>query len=173
MRSAIKAILGCPPLVPLGYYVRWWFRRRVLRINPRCPWPVHGTSLVICPERVKLGPGTTPGDMPGCYIQAVNGIEIGGFTNVGPGVGIISADHDLMAPHDNTRHQPADPIRIGEHCWIGMNAVILPGVQLGPHTIVGAGAVVTKSFPEGYAVVAGNPAKIVRALPQESGSASS
>jgi acetyltransferase-like isoleucine patch superfamily enzyme len=150
--------------VPLPFYLRWRVARHVLRINPRCPWPVHSTTLVVCPERVTLGVGTTPGDMPGCYIQAVNGIVVGDYTNVGPGVGLISANHDLLAPHDNTRHLPAPPIRLGAHCWIGMNAVILPGVELGPHTVVGAGAVVTKSHPEGYAVLAGNPARVIRRL---------
>lgn len=47
------------------------------------------------------------------------------------------------------------PVRIGRKCWIGMNAVILPGVTLGDHTVVGAGAVVSRSFPEGHCIVAG------------------
>ncbi len=56
------------------------------------------------------------------------------------------------------------PITLGDHCWIGMNAVILPGVELGERTVVGAGSVVTKSFPEGHCVIAGNPARILRRL---------
>lgn len=125
------------------------------------PWPVHFTSRVVCPERVKRGRGSYPGDMPGCYIQAINGIEIGDYSIFAPNVGLISANHD---PACLERHLPAPPIRIGSHCWIGMNAVILPGVELGDFTIVGAGSVVTKSFPEGYCVIAGNPARIVKML---------
>lgn len=53
---------------------------------------------------------------------------------------------------------------IGKKCWIGMNAIILPGVKLGDNTIVGAGSVVTKSFPDGNLVIAGNPAKIINKL---------
>ncbi|MEQ1824103.1 MAG: DapH/DapD/GlmU-related protein, partial [Fimbriimonadaceae bacterium] len=49
-------------------------------------------------------------------------------------------------------------------CWIGMNAVVLPGVTLGDRTVVAAGAVVTKSFPEGWCIVAGVPAKLLRSL---------
>lgn len=53
---------------------------------------------------------------------------------------------------------------IGEKCWIGMNSVILPGINLGGNTIVAAGAVVTKSFPQGNVVLAGVPAKIIKEL---------
>lgn len=53
---------------------------------------------------------------------------------------------------------------IGSNCWIGMNAVILPGVVLGDRTIVGAGGIVTKSFPNGHCIIAGNPAKIIRTI---------
>jgi hypothetical protein len=165
-RHALRRLLGCPELTPLGFYLRWRFVRHVLRINAGCPWPVHWTSRVVRPERVKLGRGTTPGDMPGCYVQANNGIEVGDYCNFGPGVGLISANHDPAAPEDNSRHLPAPPIRLGERCWVGMNAVILPGVELGPRTVVGAGAVVTKSFPEGDCVVAGNPARVVKRLGQ-------
>jgi len=91
----------------------------------------------------------------------VNGIEIGDYTNIAPGVGIISANHD---PVDNDKHLPSPPIKIGKHCWIGINAVILPGVILGDYTIVGAGAVATKSFEEGYCIIAGNPAKLLRKI---------
>ena len=73
-------------------------------------------------------------------------------------VGIVSANHSLV---DHRLHDKSTVV-IGKYCWIGMNAVILPGVQLGDHTVVGAGAVVTSSFTEGYCLVAGNPAKKVR-----------
>jgi len=45
--------------------------------------------------------------------------------------------------------------------WIGMEAVIMPGVTIGNGAIVGAKAVVTHDVPS-YAIVAGNPAKVVK-----------
>ena len=72
---------------------------------------------------------------------------------------MIASNHDV---NDPDKRQAGKDVVIGEKCWIGMNALILPGVVLGPHTSVGAGAVVTKSFPEGYCVIAGNPAKLIR-----------
>lgn len=52
-------------------------------------------------------------------------------------------------------------IRINNDVWIGMNAVILPGVSIGNGAIVGAGCVVTKDVPD-YAIVVGVPAKIIK-----------
>lgn len=150
---------GCP--VPFGV---WWRLGQLFGVNRHVPWPVHFTSTVRVPQRVKLGRETFPGDSPHCYIQAINGIEIGDHANLGPGVGLISASHD---PLNNRRWIRKPPIRIGRHCWLGMNVIVLPGVSLGDYTIVGAGAVVTRSFEEGYCVLAGNPARVIRHLDRE------
>ncbi len=45
--------------------------------------------------------------------------------------------------------------------WIGMEAVILPGVTIGDGAIVAAKSVVTHDVPP-YAIVAGNAAKVVK-----------
>lgn len=51
-------------------------------------------------------------------------------------------------------------IRIGSGSFLGMRAVIMPGVELGENCVVAAGAVVMDSFP-GNSVIAGNPASYV------------
>lgn len=52
-------------------------------------------------------------------------------------------------------------VKIGNRCFIGFRAIILPGVTLGDHCVVGASSVVTKSFEPG-SVVAGVPARKIR-----------
>ncbi|MFJ7974815.1 acyltransferase [Peribacillus sp. NPDC096379] len=99
----------------------------------------------------------------GCYFQNWNGgkIVIGEGTYIAPNVGLITENHNI---YDLDSHDEPKDITISNNCWIGMNAVILPGVTLGDSTIVGAGAVVTKSFEEGHCVIGGVPAKKIKDL---------
>lgn len=50
---------------------------------------------------------------------------------------------------------------LGNDVWIGMEAVILPGVTIGDGAIIAAKSVVTHDVPA-YAIVAGNAAKVVK-----------
>ena len=52
-------------------------------------------------------------------------------------------------------------VRIARGAYIGVNAIILPGVTVGEGCIVGAGSVVTKDVPA-YSVAVGNPARVIR-----------
>ncbi len=131
-----------------------------LGVNRAAYWPVHPSSVVSAVQTIIIGVETSPGLMPGCYIQGTGGIDIGDYTQIGPSVGIISSNHDAT---DN-RVAIKKPIRIGAYSWLGMHSVVLPGVHLGEFTVVGAGAIVTKSFPEGFVVLGGNPARVIRQL---------
>lgn len=142
---------------------RYWFYQKVLGINRHAYWQVHFTSIVTYPKNVNAGIETSPGMMPGCYIQGMGKVVIGDYTQIAANVGIISSNHDL---YDTNKHIEST-VKIGKYCWVGMNSVILPGVELGDFTIVGAGSVVTKSFTEGYCVIGGNPAKIIKHLDKE------
>ncbi|MES2702117.1 MAG: acyltransferase [Bacteroidota bacterium] len=157
----IKGLFGMRREMSKGFYLADFLFRRLLRQNAGVKWAIHHTSTIHNPEQIKRGKGVYPGDSPGVYINAVNGVSIGDYTNIGPNVGIVSANHDFV---NNDAHVSAQAIDIGCFCWMGMGAVILPGVRLADFTIVGAGAIVTKSFTEGYCVIAGNPARIIKYL---------
>jgi hypothetical protein len=145
-----------------GDAIAYFVMQRVLGVNAHVPWPVHWSSIVTAPERIKrVALLPRPGFMPGQYIQALNGIRIGRNVRMGPGVKLISADHD---PADFDHHEVSAPIVIGDNCWLAADVVLLQGVTLGNHVVVGAGAVVTKSFP-GDCLIGGVPARVLKALP--------
>lgn len=50
---------------------------------------------------------------------------------------------------------------IGDGVWIGMRAIIMPGIKIGEGAVIAAGAVVTKDVAP-YNVVGGNPAKTIK-----------
>lgn len=145
-----------------------WVRRsiltqRLLAYNREVPWPVSPFIIVSNPRNIEFDPDDLNNfQTVGCYFQSSSArIVIGRGSYIAPNVGIITANHDSL---NLDRHQPGQDVIIGESCWIGMNAVVLPGVVLGPRTVVGAGSVVTKSFPQGHIVIAGAPARVIREL---------
>jgi acetyltransferase-like isoleucine patch superfamily enzyme len=143
----------------------FWFNQKVLNVggNKKAYWPVHWTSQVYDADQILVGVDSCPGIMKGCYIQGKGKITIGDYTQLAPNVVIVSANHDV---YDTRKHIPA-PVQIGNYCWIGAGAKIMPGVKLGDWTIVGAGAVVTRSFPEGHCIIGGVPAVMIKPLEKE------
>lgn len=146
-------------IVPVYSYLRFRFLP-ITSINRAIYWPVHRNSEVTHPLNIYVGINSNAATRPGCYLQGNGGIHIGNYVHFASNIGIISGNHDV---YDQMQHVTKE-VRIDDYCWIGMGAIILPGVHLGKRTIVGAGSVVTKSFPEGFCVIAGNPAKVIKEL---------
>jgi len=143
-------------------YLQYAFFQRIIGINFNTHWPVHFSSMVSHPKNIKFSSEIIPlGYSPGCYIQARNGIIVGSNVIIASGVKIISSNHDI---EDFNMYTKNKPIIIGNNCWIGVNAVILPEVTLADHTIVAAGAVVTKSFMEPNWIIGGVPARKLKKI---------
>lgn len=148
-----------------GYFwaVRSVWQKSILRLARPLPWPSGLTCYVSNPDNIVFHPDDLNNfQSPGIYLQNFKGkIHLGRGTYLGPNVGIITANHRLDALDE---HEEGKDVFIGEKCWIGMNAVILPGVVLGERTVVAAGAVVTRSYPQGNIVIGGTPAKILKEI---------
>ena len=140
------------------YLLYYFIPQKIFRINGRIPWPVHFTSRVLYYKNIQVGNRSAPGMNANCYIQGRNGIIIGNNLRVGPGVGLISANHDLS---DYDTWPKAPPIRIGDNVWIGMNSVVLPGVQIGDNVVIAANSVVTKDISLN-SIAGGNPCQAIK-----------
>lgn len=151
-----------------GYKWCWknFFHQKVLRINSKAPFPVSRNITIGNVNNLHFHIDDLNNFQHfGCYYQCYRGnIYIGKGTYIAPNVGIITENHNL---NNLDKHDVAKDVFIGENSWIGMNSVILPGVELGPKTIVGAGSIVTKSFKDGNCVIVGNPARVIKRLETE------
>lgn len=58
-------------------------------------------------------------------------------------------------------YQKSGDTIIEDGAWIGMRAMIMPGIRIGEGAIVASGAIVTKDVAP-YTIVAGNPARFVK-----------
>lgn len=143
------------------YYIlffHYWIPQKIFRLNPKVKWPVHFTSKVIAPNNISKGILCDPGDNINNYIQAINGIDFGSNVELGPGVSIISANHDV---EDLSKHSKCKKITIGNHVWIGANTTILPEVTIGDNVVIGANSLVSSDIPSN-SIAVGNPCKVIK-----------
>lgn len=55
------------------------------------------------------------------------------------------------------------PITIGDDVYIGLQSIILPGVNIGSRVVIGAGSIVTKDIPDN-SVACGVPARRIKSV---------
>jgi maltose O-acetyltransferase len=161
--TLVNALVGLWPEEALGRTRTALFRACGLRIGRQ--------SIVL--GRLPLRSGKlasrnlTIGE--GCWIYEPRSIDcaaavtIGDRVTLGPGVALLTADHDTGDPsHRGGPLRPA-PITIGDGAWLCFGAIVLPGVRIGTGAVVAAGAVVTQDVPA-HALVGGSPARLIRQL---------
>jgi len=154
----------------------WWLRRGPLATSIMLPLAVRRILLRLggvrlgsgiwgldrCyfeSEHVSLGNGAMVNT--GCWFEGRGPIVIGRDSFLGPQVMIITSVHEFGPSGEVARLPSYREVRIGDRCWIGARATILPGVSIGDGTVVAAGAVVTKDC-EPDALYAGVPARRLR-----------
>lgn len=147
------------------FLLYYFIPQKILRINGRVPWPVHFTSRVLYHRNIIVGNRSAPGINANCYIQGRNGIFIGSNFRMGPGVGLISANHNI---NDYDKWDKAKPIEIGDNVWIGMNSVVLPGVKIGSNVVIGANSVVDEDIPDN-SIAMGIPCRVLKEKPLYTG----
>jgi acetyltransferase-like isoleucine patch superfamily enzyme len=106
--------------------------------------------------RLAMGARSTIGQR--CYIDARGGIRIDSDVSIAREVALLTATH---IPDDQNFAGRVLPVHLNQRCWIGLRALVMPGVSIGEGAIVGAGAVVTTDV-EPYTIVGGVPAKVLR-----------
>jgi acetyltransferase-like isoleucine patch superfamily enzyme len=117
-------------------------------------------AKIQCSEGATIELGHSVYFNSGVYLFAKKGIKIGDHARIAENVYISDTNFHEIVPGQPPR---VAPINIGNNVWIGLRAIILPGVTIGDHAVVGAGAVVSKDVPP-KTIVAGAPAKAIRSF---------
>ena len=153
-----------------------WLRRGHLVTSPLLPLAVRRALLRL--GGVKLGAmiwglercwfqapqitiGTGSFINAGCWFEGRGRIEIGQDCLLGPEVLILTSRHAFGSGGDVARESESGAVWIGDGCWLGARAMVLPGLSIGARAVVAAGAVVTRDCDAG-GLYAGVPARRLR-----------
>jgi acetyltransferase-like isoleucine patch superfamily enzyme len=144
-----------------NYLWRNWFLGHMVRVAPR------GVILKLHRWRgVKMGQDVFIDPTAIVETAFPENITIGNDVRITAGCVIMS---HIKAPHylRETGLVPVvlKPVVLEDHCFIGVNSVIMPGVTVGKASVVTSGSVVVTNVPP-YTMVQGNPAKVIKQFPR-------
>ena len=149
--------------------IRLAYVSRVLHLMPSHPLSRFQDHVYISDAR-NLTIGTA------CQINEytfIQGAHIGSNVMIAPRVTIYNSSHNIdrtdIPMIEQGKTMGVNP-RIEDDVWIGINAVILPGVVIRQGSIIGANAVLTHST-EPYGVYGGTPARLIHTRPTHQESA--
>jgi len=146
-------------LVWLAFNYLWrnWFLGNLVKVAPR------GVINVLHRWRgVRMGAD--------CFVDPAAILETAYPENITIGNDVRVTAGAIIMTHIKPPHYLRDkgyvpvvlkPVVLEDHCFIGVNAVVMPGVTVGRASVVGSGAVVTADVPP-LTMVAGNPARIIK-----------
>jgi acetyltransferase-like isoleucine patch superfamily enzyme len=127
---------------------------------------ISNTSVVFARERLVIGDHVFIGHFS--VLDATYGLRIGEGCQIGFFTGIFThSSHAAIRLYGRQYvHTPEKkayftaPVEIGDFCFIGAHATLLPGTRLGRGSIVSAYSLVSGEHPD-FAILAGQPAKVV------------
>ena len=127
---------------------------------------ISNTSEVFAPERLAVGDHVFVGHFS--VLDATYGLRIGEGCQIGFFTGIFShSSHAAIRLYGRAYVQTAEkqayftaPVELGDYCFIGAHATLLPGTKLGRGSLVSAYSLVSGSHPD-FAILAGQPAQVV------------
>lgn len=114
---------------------------------------VHPGARIQLPWKVSLNDRACIGNRANLY--SLDTITIGENSIIAQEAYLCTGTHQRR---ENGFPLYTAPIQVGDDCFIGARAFILPGITIGDHSTLGACSVLTRNLPEGE-TWGGNPAR--------------
>ena len=136
---------------PLNRWRLFWARRFGATIEG-APF-IHGRASIIRPWNLTMHARSCIGD--GAVVYCLDRIELGANCTIAQQAYLCTGTHAFDEPHAPLK---TAAISIGAEAFVGLRAIVLPGVMVATGGLIGAGAVVTRDT-EPWGVYGGNPAR--------------
>lgn len=161
---ALGMHVGEGTCISAGFNVSW---PQCITIGRKCFFEPNVTFKVDAPwsleKRVVIGDEVFIG--AGVELNIARHISIGNRALIASGCRFIDHNHGFEKSGPiRPQYGDVGAIEIGDDVWLGVNVVVLTGVNIGEGAVVGAGAVVTKNIPSNE-VWAGIPARKINNRP--------
>ncbi len=135
-----------------SFTLRHWYYKKILKYRIGKDSSIH---MGFFPTGLNINIGDNVVVNRNVYFDGRIGITVKNNVSISPEVYIVSMEHE---PNDSMFKTRGGEVIIEDHVWIGVRAILLPGIHISEGAVIGAGAVVTKDV-EPYAIMAGVPAR--------------
>jgi len=163
--TSVTAIISDVLFRSLDKVLRWHLNMRTDRVKSALRFCgervfisnnaiIWGTDAVTIDDDVVINNFT--------HIFGGGGVSIGARTMISAACSISSSTHPKAIAR--RKELLGGPVTIGEDCWLGTGAIVLPGVNIGKGSIIGAGAVVSRDIPP-MSIAVGVPARVLQHVP--------
>lgn len=150
LMNVIPSSMLMPSVVRFLLYRALGVDLHTFKIYPKC---------FLGGNKVSIGKGTFVSY--GCFFDAAARISVGERCAIANDVCFLTSTHLISSRAARAGDRIARPISVGDGCWIGARATILPGVSVGSGCVIGAGAVVVSDcLPD--RLYAGVPAREIK-----------
>lgn len=106
-----------------------------------------------------------------CILSGYGGIDVADNTVLSAGCKVYSLTNLSCIPGDSesiVSIQPYNqapfllsPVVFNKNCWLGLNVIVMPGVDIGANSFVVSNSLLLDVFPDN-SYVSGQPAKVIR-----------
>ncbi len=148
-RDAFAEAVGLLP----SHILRLACYRYLLRVRVGVHTSIHRRCRLYCPPGVAIGSHSIINRA--VLLDGRKGVTIGSNVSISEGAALVTLEHDPQSVSFDNR---GGSVKVEDRVFVGMRAMVLPGVTLGEGCVVGAGAVVTRDVAP-YTIVAGVPAR--------------